>query len=93
MIQAGTAFYDTNTPGWTLNTGTGDRSFTSPDIRFDPPFQAPPKIAVSLAGLDGERVRVGLGTFDIQADEFNVVIYTWWDTALYGVRVTWIAFD
>ena len=93
MIQTGTAFYDSNTRGWTLNAGTGDRSFTSPDIRFSSPFSAPPTIALALAHIDSERVRVALETFDVQVDEFNIVIKTWADTLLYGVGVTWIAHD
>ena len=94
MIQTGVAYLGADMPGWNLNTGTGDRSFRTPDIPFDPPFPAPPKITLALKGIDSE-ARLGIDVFpdDVEPEEFNIIIKTWSETVLYNVSVTWIAFD
>jgi hypothetical protein len=96
MIQTGVAEFDPQTQGWMLNTGTGERSYRSPDIAFQPPFSAPPKIALALSGIDSDRatnLRVVLEPYDVEAEEFNIVVRTWDDTVLHSVQVTWIACD
>ena len=83
-------------PGWNLHTGTGERSFRTPDIPFDPPFATPPKVMLALKGIDGEvPTKLGIDVFpdDIEPEEFNIIVKTWGDLVLYHVTVTWIAFD
>ncbi len=87
---------------WTLNAGTGERSYLSPDIAYAPPwmgpgqpFSSPPNVVVSLAGLEitGSLSRVRLSVENVQAEEFNIRVNTWDDSTFDGVWVTWVAHD
>jgi hypothetical protein len=96
MIQSGVQqFGFATSSGWTLNAGSGGRAFHSPDIKFNPPFNTPPKIALAISGIEGTQtaLRVNLETTDVEADEFNIVISTWNDSLIEQVIVTWIAYD
>jgi hypothetical protein len=96
MIQTGAAEYGPQTSGWNLNTGTGERTFLSPDIKFHTLFSTPPNIMLALSGIDSEHttnLRVTVTPYDVEADEFNIMIKTWGDTLIYSVLVTWIAHD
>lgn len=97
MIQSGVVEYGVSvTPGWNLSTGTGERIFLSPDIKFSLPFSAPPHVVLALNSLDSDHatnLRVVLEPYDVEADEFNIKIRTWDDTVLSSVSVTWIAHD
>jgi H-type lectin domain-containing protein len=96
MIQSGVLDYGPKTDGWTLGSGSGVRTYVSPDIKFNPAFTAPPRIALALSGLDTEHttnVRVTLEPADVEADEFNIAVRTWGDSLIYSVLVTWLAFD
>jgi hypothetical protein len=96
MIQTGAVDFNVHTSGWTLGAGAGDRSFVSPDIPFDPPFGTPPHVAVAISGVDAAQsanLRLFVETSDVEAGEFNIVVSTWDDTLVFGVRITWIAYD
>ena len=96
MMQTGDAYLGMEMPGWTLHTGTEDRSFRTPDIAFDPPFQTPPKVVLAIKGFDGEiptKLGIEISPEDIEPEEFNIRIKTWGDLVLYHVTITWIAFD
>jgi hypothetical protein len=63
---------------------------------LDPPFGTPPHVAVAISGVDAEQsanLRLFVETSDVAANEFNIVVFTWDDTLVFGVRVTWIAYD
>ncbi|HEV7586750.1 MAG TPA: H-type lectin domain-containing protein [Longimicrobium sp.] len=95
QIQAGTVSYGYGTSGWTLNIGSGARSFTTPDITFPTAFSTPPTMIVALYGVDAgnsANLRLTVATADIEASEFNVVFNTWADSVIYTVWVSWIAF-
>lgn len=97
MIQTGIVRYGyTTETDWNLHTGTGERSFRTPDISFEKPFTAPPRVVLALGGLDSEHttnLRVHLDPYDIEASEFSVKIQTWADTRLYEVSIMWVAYD
>jgi hypothetical protein len=97
MILTGVCdFSYVTSPQWDLNVGTGERIFRSPDIPFDPPFVAPPNVALALSGIDSDQatnLRVEVYPHDVEAGEFNIVVKTWDETVLYGVWITWIAYD
>ncbi len=97
MMQTGLARYNyVTTGGWNLSAGAGERSFQTPDIPFDPPFPSPPKIALALSSIDSEHstnLRVSVEPYDVERDEFNIIVKTWDDTLLYQVWITWIAYD
>jgi H-type lectin domain len=96
MIQTGVVWYNNETRGWKLDVGEGFRSFTGEPVRFEQRFSAPPSIALALAGLNSANatnLRVGLIPLEVLPDEFKIEVKTWQDTRLYGVEVSWIAFD
>ena len=96
MIQTGAVEFNVDTNGWTLGAGEGRRAFVSADIPFDPPFGTPPHVAVAVSGVDAAQsanLRLFVETSDVEAGEFNIVAYTWDDSLVFGVRVTWIAYD
>ena len=96
-MQSGVASYGYLTPeiDWKLNTGSGSRSFTSPDIKFPTPFSRTPTVIVALYGVDEDRsanLRLTVTTAHVEPDEFNVVFNTWGDSVIYTVWVSWIAY-
>jgi hypothetical protein len=96
-------------PGWALHVPPGTdpndpmfngelRSFEfrTPDMPFAQAFPSTPTVVLSLAGIDAgneENLRLRLQAEDVQPDEFNIRIVTWGDGLIYGVWVTWIAYD
>ena len=96
MMQAGVFQFHPQLSGWNLSSGTGPRSFRSPDIGFQPPFSGTPQILLAISGIDSEHttnLRVTLNLEDVEPEEFNIVVNTWDDTILYSLNVTWLAFD
>jgi len=96
-IQAGTVSYGYLSPGiiWNLNSGSGERIFTSPDIRFPTPFSTKPTIIVALYGVDagnGANLRLTVTTSDVEPEEFNAEFKTWGDSVIYTVWVSWMAY-
>lgn len=96
-LNAGT-FSDPGVTGdvWSLHEGSGPRKFKTQDIPFSPPFATKPRVLLALAGLDADaqfNTRVTLKVEDVEPEEFNVVVSTWDDTLIYGVRVSWLAYD
>lgn len=79
------------TPSWSLDKGTGDRSFDF-EVTFPTPFIRPPTVVVGLSDLDAARVRVKIEATSITATGFNLHIFTWSDTLLYGVHANWFAY-
>lgn len=96
MIQSGLLHYNVNTRGWTLASGTGERWIEPPDVKFEVPFPAPPTVMLALSGVDAyeaTNLRLNIEVFDVEDEEFTVRISTWDDTIIFGVWVTWIAYD
>jgi H-type lectin domain len=95
MIQTGRVQLASQMPGWQLNTGSGFRTFISPDIKFTPSFNTTPQVAVALSGIITQAgiLQAAVATSDVEADEFNILIQVWGDTSLTEVAVTWIAYD
>ena len=79
------------TPGWTLNTGSGNRSFDFA-VQFPTSFTRPPTVVLGLINVDAGPVRVGVEATSIAATGFTLHVYTWSDTVLSGVHVNWIAY-
>jgi hypothetical protein len=96
VIQSGTLHYNVETRGWDLASGSGERWLEPPDVAFDTPFSAAPKVSLALSGIDADQatnLRLNLEAYDIGPDEFSVRISTWDDTLVYAVWVAWIAHD
>lgn len=94
--------FSSGTPAtWALDTGTGERTYLSPDLPYAPPwsgagqpFSSPPTVIVSLAGMDvtGGLPNVRLSVENVQVEEFNIRV-TATGTTLTEVWVTWMAHD
>lgn len=95
MLQMGVFEFHPQVTGWNLSSGTGPRSFRSPDIKFQPPFSGTPQILLALSGIDSEHttnLRLTVRPDDVEPDEFNIMVSTWDDSIIYSVMVTWLAF-
>jgi hypothetical protein len=75
------------------NGTTGER-FYRKRITFQTPFQQTPEVVVSIAGVDiaqEKNARLRVHAEKVDAQGFELVIETWWDTQMWRVRATWIA--
>ena len=89
--------------GWDLETGTGIRTYLSPDIPFvepwligtSPAFSGPPLVVLSLTGIVvfGGLAQVELTVENVQAEEFNIRVVAFENCMLNRVQVTWFAYD
>jgi hypothetical protein len=80
-------------PDWGLHIGSGERTYTTA-VRFDKPFQVPPKVSLALSGQDVDATknnRIQVRARDITVDGFNLVYITWWDSIVYSIWTTWTA--
>ena len=103
MIQSGTIEFPgtgviagTTTGSWPLDNGQGDRTFRTQDIAFPIQFAQPPRVSLSIAGIDANaqtNLRIRLTAEDVQQDEFNIRVNTWADTQIYSLVVAWVAHD
>jgi hypothetical protein len=94
-VQSGRAGGDwQSSPGWNLHQGFAARSYTV-RVTFQQPFQSPPTVLATLYMLDvgnAANTRVSVSAENITTQGFDLVIYTWGDTALYGAYVNWLAY-
>ncbi|TFW34917.1 H-type lectin domain-containing protein [Massilia horti] len=65
-------------------------------IQFNPPFQAPPFVMMSICAFDidrGANARLTCGPLanTITSNGFTAVLGTWADTGLYSASASWIA--
>ncbi len=94
-MQTGAFFFSEQTQPneWNLSSGTGGRTFRA-TIKFPHPFDAPPQLAVALTGIDSANttnLRIWIGTEDVEAHEFDLIVNTWDNTLIYGIHGVWIA--
>jgi hypothetical protein len=78
---------------WTLNTGSGERTYTTA-VKFDSPFRVPPKVSLALSGQDAgasTNTRIQLIAKNITVDGFDLVYKTWFDTVLFSAWAAWTA--
>lgn len=64
-------------------------------INFPTPFASVPTVAVSIVHLDvynGTNTRIQISTDTVTDDGFELIARTWWDTLIYSVGVSWIAY-
>jgi hypothetical protein len=93
LVQSGTAIAGMSTPGWTLLTGTGKRTFRQP-IKFTQPFQRAPTVLVSLSEFDiinAANARLIVSAQEVTPEGFTTVIETWADGQVYHAGVNWLA--
>jgi hypothetical protein len=84
---------DSTAPDWTLQSSTGPRSYAR-EVAFASPFSAPPVVHLGIVGVDSSRdhnLRLRVRAESITANGFTIVVETWWETAIYGIDVSWLA--
>jgi len=92
-IQSGRVARSVNNSGWTLNEGSGARTFTVP-ITFAQPFGTSPKVVVSLAHTDinpDTNNRIEVMAQNVTPNGFDLVFRTWHTTRVVGATASWIA--
>ncbi len=93
--QIGRINKDLNDPGWTLNSGTGERTVKYYSS-FTQPFTKTPKVMVALSHIDttdSANTRIDVQAINIDTNSFDVQMKTWSDSKIYGLAVEWIATD
>jgi hypothetical protein len=92
-ILCATVSLDSSAPGFALQSGSGPRRHAQ-DVSFERSFSAPPVVQLGVVGVDSSRehnLRVRVKAENITAAGFTLVVETWWETALFGVDVSWLA--
>ncbi|MBZ0198725.1 MAG: H-type lectin domain-containing protein [Ignavibacteriaceae bacterium] len=93
MVQSGKFMANGDTPGYTLDKNSGDRS-VSLDVTFLTPFETKPDIVLSLVAIDAdkaENLRYSIETKSVSRDGFTVKINTWGASKLYAITGNWLA--
>jgi hypothetical protein len=81
--------------GWSLNGGTGERTYIE-EVTFEKAFTTAPRVLVSLSGYDAtagpdNTVRVQASAFRVTKTGFTLRIKTWGDGRVGSVWGNWIA--
>ena len=77
-----------------MHCQTGHRSFKK-HIDFDKDFESTPNVLVAIEALDTNKntnLRLFLKKENIDNSGFDLIVGTWDDTSIYGVKISWIAF-
>lgn len=93
MIQSGKFSANGETPGYTLDKNTGDRSLTI-EVTFLTPFETKPEIVLSIIGFDSdktENLRYSIEAKSVSRDGFTIKINTWGASKIYGLTGNWLA--
>ena len=93
-IQSGefNADFPSNTNHY-MHCSTGFRSFKK-YINFNEKYEKIPKVIVSIKGLDTNKdtnIRLYLKTENIDTSGFDLLVKTWDNTSIYGVKISWIS--
>jgi hypothetical protein len=94
-IQTGEFYGEPEKEGWSLNRGTGDRTYIE-EMTFEKAFTTAPRVIVSISGYDASAgpentVRVHVSAFRVTKTGFTLRIKTWGDARLGSVWGNWIA--
>ena len=91
-IETGTFSVNSDTFGWELHRGSGDRIFDG-RISFGQRFTTTPHVIIGITHLDGSgsAVRVDTQVINVDDDGFTVRFFTWLDSTLWGVAISWLA--
>ena len=95
VVQSGIVTYGQNNTGWTLNSGSGERTFTG-KVDFPASFSGTPTVTVALAGIDASpqsgAVRLRVAPSVANQSSFDLAITTWDDSQVYNVWGSWLAY-
>jgi hypothetical protein len=81
--------------GWSLNGGTGERTYIE-EVAFEKAFTVPPRVLVSLSGYDAtagpdNTVRLHASAFRVTKTGFTLRVKTWGGGRVGSVWGNWIA--
>jgi hypothetical protein len=85
--------YSSSTEGYSLDKGSGDRTFTV-EITFPKPFEVKPEVFLNLNTIDASNssnLRVSMKAISISRDGFTIQIKTWGDSKINIVGGNYIA--
>jgi len=92
-VQTGNWNADTQTPGYTLSTNSGDRNVII-SVDFTEPFDVKPDVMLSVTVVDAssdKNVRYKVESMSVSRDGMTIKISTWADTKIYGISGYWLA--
>ena len=94
-IQAGEyhACFPSNTRHY-MHCQSGNRTFKK-HIDFDKEFESTPNVIVAIEALDTNKdtnLRLFLKKENIDNSGFDLIVGTWDNTSIFGVKISWIAF-
>ncbi|MBN2571340.1 MAG: OmpA family protein [Ignavibacteriales bacterium] len=93
QVLVGNYYVDSNTPGYTLHQGDGDRIFDY-EVVFDKPFDEAPTVYVTVMlidELDNSKMRYQVVPKSITRDGFIVEVKVWADTRINAFGGQWVA--
>lgn len=93
QIQSGGFFFNTGTPGYTLNQNEG-RRIVETEIRFNKPFDTKPYVYTSVILVDAEnktKIRYAIEPKSVSRDGFVLSAIVWGDTRLNAIGGFWMA--
>ena len=94
QIQSGSWSTNVGSPGYNLDSNTGDRSMTI-EVNFAKPFDVKPKVMLSVTQMDGDKAfnqRYNVEVLSVSRDGFTIKIRTWADSKLYSISGYWLAY-
>jgi hypothetical protein len=95
QIMSGKYAASTSSAGYTLDKGSGDRTYTV-EISYPTGFDKKPTVVANVSTVDAEKsanVRYSVEVTAVSRDGFIIKITTWGDSKLYGIGGSWIAYS
>jgi CDP-diacylglycerol pyrophosphatase len=95
QIMSGQYSVNTNSAGYTLDKGSGDRTYTV-EVSYPTGFEKKPTVVAMVTTVDAEKstnVRYSIAVTAVSRDGFIIKVTTWGDTKLYGLGGSWIAYS
>jgi hypothetical protein len=94
-IQSGSFIFDSASYGELLDNDPPRLRTCKDFITFPKPFATTPTVIVSLNRVDsdnGQHLRITAGTDTVNVKGFELLATTWYDTRIYSVGISWIAY-
>ena len=94
-IQSARLDLFSDTDGWTLEQGVGERSYWT-RVLYDKPFVSAPFVTVCLSGIDASKdsnLRLVMQPHDVTQFGFDLELRTWADSSISYVSVTLMALE
>jgi hypothetical protein len=93
QVLSGKFSGNTQSSGYTLDKGTGERSY-SIEVNFLKPFETRPNVILAVSMVDGEKasnLRYNAEAISVSRDGFTIKVTTWSDSKIYGISGFWLA--